>query len=69
MYPVSEMTYTVSSGTVNPSIPYRMYVCIWQRVLVCGCVNQSINQSIFDFRQKPKARKKEIYTNTKEKHE
>ena len=21
--PVSEMTYTVSSGTLNPSIPYR----------------------------------------------
>jgi len=23
-YPVSEMTYTVSSGTLNPSIPYLL---------------------------------------------
>jgi len=24
-FPVSEMTYTVSSGMLNPSIPYRTY--------------------------------------------
>ena len=24
--PVSEMTYTVSSGTLNPSIPYHTYL-------------------------------------------
>jgi len=28
--PVSEMTYTVSSGTLNPSIPYhRLSLCLF----------------------------------------
>jgi len=35
--PVSEMTYTVSSGTLNPSIPYHTAVyCNWS--CLWGCV-------------------------------
>ena len=29
--PVSEMTYTVSSGTLNPSIPYHQAACTVHR--------------------------------------
>jgi len=32
--PVSEMTYTVSSGTLNPSIPYHTWIMVTVRRLV-----------------------------------
>ena len=33
-YPVSEMTYTVSSGTLNPTIPYHSFVIIIITIIV-----------------------------------
>jgi len=40
--PVSEMTYTVSSGTLNPSIPYH-----WCYLQFCFCFNLSISNAWF----------------------
>jgi len=46
--PVSEMTYTVSSGTLNPSIPYHTMVSYY-----CPIATLSVNRTVlerFDFK-------------------
>jgi len=35
--PVSEMTYTVSSGTVNSTIPYHYHTIPWNAILSLQC--------------------------------
>ena len=55
--PVSEMTYTVSSGTLNPTIPYhQLSLCTFNTVLEAYFLETILTDICTDLKQSPDTR-------------